>query len=192
MTSKERNAALIGAGAVVLVAAIAAELIATVGAYDVAADKPHTTLVANVLQFVRNRSIDVRATGVTVPPLSAHMVADGASDYDEMCTGCHLAPGLSENEMRPGMNPKPPRLAEGAAGNPARQFWVIKHGVKMSGMPAWGVTHADAEIWNVVAFLQALPKLSPAQYRQLVKSAAGHHEHQQGRDIQDGHMDMGH
>jgi mono/diheme cytochrome c family protein len=84
--------------------------------------------------------------------------------------------------MRPGLNPKPPILALLPPGSPAEEFWIVKHGIKMTGMPAWGVTHSDAEIWNIVAFLQKLPSLSPVQYRAIVASAAGHHD----RD----HMDM--
>jgi mono/diheme cytochrome c family protein len=114
------------------------------------------------------------------------MIADGASDYDAMCTGCHLAPGMAENEMRPGLNPKPPQLATLPRGDAAEQFWIIKHGIDMTGMPAWGKTHSDAEIWNMVAFLQKLPTLSPAQYRALVASSAGHHDHDHD------HMDMSH
>jgi mono/diheme cytochrome c family protein len=98
-----------------------------------------------------------------------------------MCTGCHLAPGLPENEMRPGLNPKPPLLAHGAPGDPAEEFWIVKHGIKMTAMPAWGRTHSDAEMWNIVAFLQLLPKLSPQQYRALVAKAAGHHQHEMGQ-----------
>jgi len=107
-----------------------------------------------------------------------------------MCTGCHLAPGMTENEMRPGMNPKPPQLASIPALAPATQFWIIKHGIKMTGMSAWGVTHPDQEIWNMVAFLQRLPTLSPQQYHALTSASAGHHEHDEHPGSMK--MDMGH
>ena len=171
------------------VAAILAAIFAAAGVYDVAADAPHTALMRGLIAYVRVRSIESRSQGIRVPPLNDRkMIADGASDYDAMCTGCHLGPGIEENEMRPGMNPKPPLLAKGRFGTPAENFWVIKHGIKMSGMPAWGVTHSDNEIWNMVAFLQVLPALSSAQYRALVAQSGGHHEH--GDD--DHHMDTPH
>jgi len=86
------------------------------------------------------------------------------------------------------MNPKPPILAEGPAGDPREDFWIIKHGIKMTGMPAWGVTHSDEEIWNIVAVLQQLPRLSPAAYQALVAKAPGHHEHEMGdRDHMEDH-----
>jgi mono/diheme cytochrome c family protein len=180
--NNSRNAALMGAGIVVLAALVIAVLVMAGGLYNVAADSPHTALVGDLIAYTRERSIDVRSEGIKVPALTdPKMIADGASDYDAMCTACHLAPGLKENEMRPGMNPKPPILAN-VVGEPAEQFWTIKHGIKMTGMPAWGVTHSDAEIWNMVAFLQKLPKLTPPQYRALVASAQGHHD--------EDHMDM--
>lgn len=175
--NNSRIAALLGAGILLVVGLLAGVLVVTTGAYNVAADSPHAGLTRALLTFARERSIEEHASVITVPSLAnAEMIADGAADYDAMCTSCHLAPGLAENEMRPGMNPMPPLLARLPAGNPAQQFWVIKHGIKMTGMPAWGVTHSDDEIWNMVAFLQKLPKLSPAAYRALTAKALDHHD----------------
>jgi mono/diheme cytochrome c family protein len=179
------KAGLIGAAALLIAVLLVAAGVAVSGVYNVAADEPHFGLTRDVIGYVRDRAVAMRSAGIAVPKLSdPGMIADGASDYDEMCTSCHLAPGLAENEMRPGLNPKPPVLASLPPGNAAEQFWIVKHGIKMSGMPTWGVTHSDAEIWNIVAFLQKLPSLSPAQYRAAVASAASHHDHD--------HMDMEH
>jgi mono/diheme cytochrome c family protein len=173
------GAAALGAFVILLAAAVAAS-----GAYDVAADAPHLGLTKALIGYVRERSIETRARGISVPPLGKpEMVAEGAEHYDAMCTGCHLAPGMRDNEMRPGMNPRPPEFAKLPAGNPAEQFWVIKHGIKMTAMPAWGTTHSDEEIWNMVALLQKLPKLGAAKYRALVAASGKHH---------DDDMNMGH
>jgi mono/diheme cytochrome c family protein len=187
MTSGRKAIAAIG-GCLAVVLVVGGLLIVT-GAYNVGADAPHTAIVRALIGYARERSIEVRASDVAVPRLDdPKMIADGASDYDAMCTGCHLAPGMAENEMRPGLNPKPPLLAQGRAGHAAEQFWVIKHGIKLTAMPAWGVTHSDAEIWNMVAFLQKLPALSPAQYHALVAQSGDHHAHDHG----DAPMDMDH
>jgi mono/diheme cytochrome c family protein len=147
------------------------------GLYDFAADSPHTALVTKLIAFARERSIDIRAAAMKVPPLNdPAMIREGAEHYDAMCVSCHLAPGMHENEMRPGMNPKPPVLAAVPPEPPAEQFWIIKHGLKMTAMPAWGRTHSDEEIWNMVALLQKLPRLSSAQYRALVAQAGHHHD----------------
>jgi mono/diheme cytochrome c family protein len=157
------------------------------GAFDAAADQPHSGLVFFLAKTARERSVALRARDIRVPDLTAPTaIAAGASEYAEMCTGCHLAPGMEDNEMRSGLYPYPPNLAghnAGVAGDPlavnhsaARQFWIIKHGIKMSAMPAWGKTHDDATIWTIVAFLQKLPSLSPAQYAEMTKESESAHE----------------
>jgi mono/diheme cytochrome c family protein len=171
--------AIAAIGAFLAVVLVLGGLLIVAGAYNVAADAQHTALVRALIGYVRMRSIEVRARDVAVPRLdNPRMIADGASDYDAMCTGCHLAPGLAENEMRSGLNPKPPILARDRSDHAAEEFWIIKHGIKMTAMPAWGFTHSDGEIWNMVAFLQKLPALSPAQYRALVAQSGDHHAHE--------------
>lgn len=175
---------LAGAAASAVFALLVAAGIAVSGAYDVAADSPHFALTQAIIGYVREQSIEARTGTIKVPSLSdPKMIAEGAEHYDAMCTRCHLAPGMADNEMRPGMNPRPPELAKLPIGDPAEQFWVIKHGIKMTAMPAWGTTHTDEEIWNMVALLQKLPKLTPAQYHALVAAAGKHH---------DDDMNMGH
>jgi mono/diheme cytochrome c family protein len=76
-----------------------------------------------------------------------------------MCVNCHLSPGREDAEIRPGLYPQPPKLSEQRF-DPKAVFWVTKHGLKMSGMPAWGVGHDDATLWSIVAFVNKLPGLS--------------------------------
>ena len=80
-----------------------------------------------------------------------------------MCVDCHLAPNRKDSEIRAGLYPKPPDMTRHVDAGTARMFWVIKHGIKMSAMPAWGPTHDDRRIWGIVAFLQELPELTPDQ-----------------------------
>jgi mono/diheme cytochrome c family protein len=177
---------------VVLVAVILVLAVAIyTGSFDVAADTPHSRVVYWLLDTVRDRSVSARSDAVQVPPLTdPKMIAEGADHYAEMCTGCHLAPGVRDSEIRPGLNPQPPDLTKSPPPSPARAFWVIKHGIKMTAMPAWGTTHSDAAIWNIVAFLQKLPALSPEQYHSLTgENATGHHE---GEDADHEHGAEGH
>jgi hypothetical protein len=71
----------------------------------------------------------------------------------------------------------------------ARQFWIIKHGVKASGMPAWSRSGVDdATIWDMVALLRNLPQLSTADYAAVVAASAGHTHAGSARDEhEDGH-----
>ncbi len=157
------------------------------GAYNVAADDPHWGATSWLLDAARERSIAVRLSAATVPPLDdAKLIAMGAEHYAEMCTGCHLAPDLQDSEQRAGLYPQPPNLIEHGRDHSAQEtFWIIKHGFKMTGMPAWGATHDDHSIWAMVAFLHKLPELSPQAYRALIAQGgdedthsehSGHHD----------------
>jgi len=161
------------------------------GAYDIGADAAHWSVTEQVLEALRERSVAMRIRDIEAPADlgDAARVRRGAGNYDAMCAGCHLRPGMDDSEIRKGLYPQPPRLtqadpdAESAGVSAARQFWIIKHGIKASGMPAWsrgGVD--DATIWDMVALLQKLPELSPADYAAAVAASpghthAGHHEH---------------
>jgi mono/diheme cytochrome c family protein len=150
------------------------------GTFDIAADDPHWGITSRIIESMRNRSIARQAGDVTVPSSldDAKLIASGASEYAQMCTACHLAPGMKDTEMRKGLYPMPPELAlHGAHRSPAEQFWIIKHGIKMTGMPAWGLTHDDRRIWSMVAFLRKLPSLSPERYHELAAAGEGGHSH---------------
>lgn len=154
------------------------------GLYNVAADTPHWDVTTRAIATVRERSIAARAADLAVPNLAdPALIALGAEHYSGMCTGCHLAPGVGDNEMRQGLYPQPPNLSERRARSPAQSFWIIKHGLKMSGMPAWGVTHDDESIWGLVAFIQQLSTLDAAGYAALTEAEGdadhdhGEHEH---------------
>ena len=172
-----RKAAFTLLVAVLLVLGAAAATVYS-GAYNIGADAPHTDLVRGAIDTVRDRSIVAHARGIKAPADlgSPQRIAAGAGLYDEMCTGCHLGPGLERSELSQGLYPSAPELAAGSDLTPEQQFWVIKHGVKLTAMPAWGKTHDDQLIWNMVAFLQQLPKMSPGQYKAAVASAPESHD----------------
>src|SRR3546814_5441303 len=67
---------------------------------------------------------------------------------------------------------------------PAQQFWIIKHGIKMTAMPAWGKTHPDPLIWDMVAFVRKLPGMSPTEYKQLVASAPAERSEEHTSELQ--------
>jgi mono/diheme cytochrome c family protein len=158
------------------------------GMVNVAADDPHYSLVHALLTAARDRSIEVRSRDIQVPPLdSPELIRAGAGNYDAMCVGCHLAPGVEATELSQALYPAPPNLArQGVDRDPAAAFWVIKHGIKATGMAAWGKSMGDEHIWGVVAFLQQLPRLDAGGYRQLVASSDGH-QHGGGESPAHGH-----
>lgn len=165
------------ATAAILVVGGAAAFAAFVGSgvYDVGADAPHTAAVSSLLETLRERSIATRAQALAVPADLADdaRVVRGAGNYDAMCASCHLAPGTGATELSRGLYPEPPDLTRHRV-PPAQAFWVVKHGIKASGMPAWGVSMADEHVWDLAAFVQKLPALDEAAYRSLVDRSDGH------------------
>jgi mono/diheme cytochrome c family protein len=170
-TMKIFGKGLLGAMSLAVVAIIGAVAFISSGIYNVGADAPHWPVTHTVLQTLRDRSIAVRSRGESVPDLNdPQAILKGAGQYAAMCTGCHRAPGAQDSELRRGLYPQPPDLSRQQI-EPRAAFWIIKHGIKMSAMPAWGSTHDDTTIWSMVAFLQKLPSMTPEQYKAIVAKA---------------------
>jgi mono/diheme cytochrome c family protein len=157
--------ALLAAGAIAFVG---------VGIYDIGADDHHTKVVLAIIEQLRERSIITRARGIVVPNLAdPEKIAAGARRYAALGTQCHLAPGVSKSTLRTGLYPHPPNLAQEGVPDAQHTFWVIKHGIKMSAMPAWGKTQDDAEIWGLVAFIRQRPEMTPESYKRLYPASRG-------------------
>ena len=154
------------------------------GLADVAATSPHWAVTRWFLAAAMERSVKRHARGIE-PPADLDQdarVRSGARAYDAMCVGCHGAPGVEPDVVGKGLNPEPPDLARVASKwKPSELFWITSNGVRMTGMPAFGPTHSDEELWELVAFVARLPRLSSADYAVLRSEeepdAHRHHHH---------------
>lgn len=155
-----------------LLAILGAGIFIWSGAYNPGADSPHWKITYTLMQAARERSVEHRASAIALPTNldDPDVILKGAGQYAAMCTSCHLAPGMRDTELRLGLYPTPPNLSKDSV-DPREAFWVIKHGLKMSAMPAWGMSHDDPTIWSMVAFLKKLPSMTPAQYKEMVAKA---------------------
>ena len=191
MSDAGRRWALVAVALLVLIGAAAVGIYA--GLYNIAADVPHTQPVYWLLEAARDRSISARARDVVVPHdlNDPTRISKGAGQYADMCSGCHLAPGMKRTEISQGLYPRAPELRRKTTLTPAEQFWVVKHGIKMTGMPAWGVTHDDDLLWDVVAFVRKLPELTKEQYETLVENAPKHEELMQKMEMGGEHQHNG-
>ena len=162
------------------------------GFADVAATSPHWALTRWVLSTSMEKAVERHAKGISPPAFidEDERVRAGAVAYDAMCAACHGAPGVEPEVIGKGLNPEPPDLAEVTdRWSPEEIFWITEHGVRMTGMPAFGPTHSDEELWEVVALVRQLPGMSAAEYRALLLHAPaaperghGHsHVHDGGR-----------
>ena len=145
------------------------------GIYNVAASEPHWGITHWLLGKVRERSIVAHSKGIAVLLSdNPERVDMGFRNYHAMCRLCHNAPGYSRTEISKGLYPSPPDLASDDVVkqlSDAELYWVIKNGIKMTGMPAFGSTHSKDELWGMVVFVKRLPNLKPEEYDAMVKSA---------------------
>ena len=168
------------------------------GVYNVSATKGHSPFEHWLLSTTMENSVRRQARDITVPDLTdPTLMARGFRHYDEMCVSCHGAPGVLPAELAKGLTPQPPEFAKKAEEwNPAELYWIVKNGIKMTGMPAWGPTHGDEALWAIVAFLRELPALSPKEYQrikersrreQLDDSSGQEHNHTHGDESTHSH-----
>src|SRR5437016_4878800 len=166
--------------AIVLLVVLAGTIFVYSGAYYIGADQPHWSMTSWLLDVARDRSIRAHASGIAVPAGlddPARTIA-GVAHYAEHCAICHGAPGVERGDLAKGQYPRPPNLANAAQlYTPGELFWILKHGIRMTGMPAWG-DHSDDELWASVAFLRKVPGMTQEEYAKLVMQSmqgGGHH-----------------
>jgi mono/diheme cytochrome c family protein len=131
--------------------------------------------------MLRHRSIAVRSEDIQAPDLDdAKLKEAGFAHYHEMCRLCHGAPDYRLEEFAQGLYPAPPSMTSGfiqKALSDAKICWIVKNGIKMTGMPAFGPTQDEEELWSLIALVKEMPRISPEQYRQLVELTKPGEEH---------------
>lgn len=149
------------------------------GRYNIAASEPHWPLVKKLISITVDQSVKHHAEHIAAPNLDdTAMVRLGFEHYQEMCVDCHGAPGVKPEEFAQGLYPKAPKLKGSAEEFSAGElYWMTKYGIKMSGMPAFGVTHDEHELWSIVAFLKKLPAMDSAAYARYKALTPSEHEH---------------
>ena len=150
--------------AVIVLVVLAGIAVVYSGSYYVGADQPHWSLTSWLINQVRDRSIRVHAAGIAAPAGlddPARIMA-GVTHYAEHCAVCHGAPGVERGDLAEGLNPRPPNLAEAARiYTPGELFWIVKHGIRMTGMPAWGDHSDDEGIVTLTSSARLLPPCPP-------------------------------
>lgn len=148
---------------------LGAMLFAWSGLYSVAANRGHWAVTNAILTFGMRNSVKTHAIGIEVPPLDSQDLSTlGAAHFHSGCAYCHGAPGVPISPIAQSMLPPPPDLSTSMREWHDRElFWIVKNGIKYTGMPAWVAPQRDDEVWALVAFIRRLPELDPAAYRDL-------------------------
>jgi mono/diheme cytochrome c family protein len=125
------------------------------GMYDVSAMSSHGRLAEWAFATTMRHSVLARAREIQVPDLSSSMATTGMEHYAENCEPCHGAPGVEKGEIGKGVNPPAPDLTSATVWSPPELFWIIKNGIKMTAMPAWGLRTRTKKsgtswLWSVI------------------------------------------
>ena len=154
------------------------------GSYNIAATEPHWSITLSLIDTLKDRSIEVRSKDIHPPNLGDPKLKELAfPHYHEMCRLCHGAPGYLPEEFATGLYPSPPSMTKGDIQkelSDAEIYWIVKHGIKLTGMPAFGPTHKDETLWGLVALSKEIPKMTPEQYQLRVKEMGLEEEMAQG------------
>jgi len=186
-----------------LAATIAVGYVLSTGVYNMAATEKHWLVTEKLIEWMRINSIAARADDLQIPEMdNPDYLTVGAVHYDAMCTGCHLAPGLEPTELAQGLYPQAPVFdqrqplgsTEAIEQQARAYFWVIKNGIKMTAMPAWGLTHDDETLWAMAFFVQQLSGMPIDQYRKLTHpvNQDNDHDHAHSHEHHNHTHDHGH
>ena len=148
------------------------------GVYNIS-QVPHDSFTTWLGTTVKENSIHKRVKDITIPPMNDTAIfVIGFEHYNEMCSTCHGGPGISPDELSGGLFPAPPEFYKFRDKlKPAEVFWIIKNGIKFTGMPAFGPTHDDRKIWAITDFLlNKMTGMSPREYQVWKKKYAGKDE----------------
>jgi mono/diheme cytochrome c family protein len=163
-----------GALGAALLGAVGVGLFVVSGRYDIAAMHPHTQPVRTMLKFLQRRSIAFHARSIAPPRLDdPQLVQRGLTLYRDHCVICHGAPGEGRQRAGIGLNPNPPPLEQAIERwSYAEIYWTTAFGLKMAGMPSFLLGRTPEELWAIVAFIRQMNRLSPEEYRRIVRAAA--------------------
>ena len=169
MSWKKLRHILVGAVlAIAVLVPLGAFAVIKSGLYNVAASHPHTKLTEWITHETMIHSVRRRAAGIEAPAaFSDAQLVRGFCTYETHCVACHGAAAVAREQWVSGLEPSPPYLLDTTSRfTPQQLFWIAKNGIKMTGMPSWRDSLSDAQIWEVVGFIEAMRRLPPQTYVQ--------------------------
>jgi mono/diheme cytochrome c family protein len=167
---------------IIVLAAGAGAAFVWFGFFNVSARVPHWDITYEAIEVIRDRSIIVHSRDARTPPIADPSLASkGAALYNEACVYCHGAPGILARPFARGLYPFPANLLSESMQKEwedAQLYWIVKNGLKLTGMPAFGSIYEKDETAAVIAFVRRLPKMSPGEYERMAGSS-GDKQHPQ-------------
>jgi len=168
------------AGILLVVLGVIAVIFIYSGFYNIAATEHHWGIMTSIIETMRDRSIAVHSDDLQVPDFDELKRKEEAyPHYHAMCRNCHGAPGHEIDEFAEGLYPLPPGIQAGGIQkkrSAGEIYWIIKHGIKMTGMPAFGLNHDEEELWSLTALVKEMPKINEEKYKRMIENQ-NHNDH---------------
>jgi len=159
-------------GAIALAAGV--YVYARMGLLELRADQAPSALEKSIAGTAMDKSTERHAPQQKNPlPLTPDNLKTGARLYRDKCSDCHGGPVNPDSDYGRSFYPRAPQFMKEAPDMPDHEnFYIIKHGVRWTAMPAWGGVMTDSEIWQVVLALSRFEKLPPEAVEELKKPVA--------------------
>ena len=137
---------------------------------------------SNVAMKIHDSSIPDRYKKMTSPLSSQNVnLIEAGGHYQEHCAACHADNGSGQTKFHGIMYPRPAdlRSPDTQEMSDGELYWVIKNGIRWSGMPAFGMPGDDDEhVWKMIAYVRHLPKLTPAEQQQVLRQSQEPTDHE--------------
>jgi mono/diheme cytochrome c family protein len=178
---KTKQGLILFGSAAVAVAAIAFASVVWGGVMTVSATEPHSAPVQWMLETTAESSVRHHAADVEIPvgmDLRDPTLAERAfGHYSVACTPCHGAPGVDAAPWLLLNPPAEPLVRTADRWSDEELYWIVKNGIKMTGMPALGPTHGEDDLWAIAAMVRQLPEMAPAEYQAMAERHAARQQH---------------
>lgn len=157
--------------------------------HGISARTPSTATERILARTARHFAVPISARNMPNPvALSPGVVAEGRGHFADHCASCHANDGSGKTEIGESLYPKAPdmRGADTQRLTDGEIFYIIKNGVRLTGMPAWGDEHDDADNWKLVHFIRHLPNITPGEIEEMqqMNPISAHERQQQQEDEQ--------
>src|SRR5256714_14429499 len=154
---------------VLTVAAAAAAIVFAIRDGISARGEP-TAAEVTLARTVRHFAVPISARSLRNPiALTPGALREGRDHFADHCSTCHANDGSGKTEMGPNFYPRVPdmRLSDTQNLTDGELFYIIRNGVRLSGMPAWSGDHQAADDWKLVHFIRHLPKITPPELEEM-------------------------
>jgi mono/diheme cytochrome c family protein len=140
------------------------------GFTEIRSDMKPSALETRIMSSAVHNSVRRSASNLPAPPPAANeAIIAGGKLYAMGCMGCHGELGKPFHEDLVGFPPAPQLPHAGTQYSEPELYWIVKHGIRATGMSAYGPFYSEQQLWNLAAFLRQINNLPPETIATILK-----------------------